>query len=93
MKMSLQEQLRQLEMDGLCVIEEIVPSEKVDAIRAQLAKTRALGHCIGVQGVSNLKQVLNATQSFAPYLAAPYFRHRRSVLWPLCSHFMHGLRH
>lgn len=62
----------------------MIPASEVDDIRlrvvaaqqahhaeaeVELAKTRARGHHIGVPGVGLLKQVLNATQCFAPYLA------------------------
>lgn len=82
--MSITEQLRQLQVDGLCVVENVIPANKVDAIRddivavqrahaaraeAELAKTRARGHRIGVTGVGNFKQVINESQSIAPYLA------------------------
>ena len=69
---------------GYCVIPAVIPANEVAAIReqvveaqqlhhaeaiAELAKTRARGHRVGVEGVSLLKQVINATQCFAPYLA------------------------
>ena len=69
---------------GYCIVEDVIPENKVHDIRqrvvaaqqahhaeaeAELAKTRARGHRIGVPGVGLLKQALNATQCFAPYLA------------------------
>ena len=82
--MSLEETLRRLEIDGFCVLEGIIPDDKVDDIResviaaqvahsqradAQFAKIRARGHRIGVKGVGALRGVINETQTFAPYLA------------------------
>ncbi|WP_417374723.1 phytanoyl-CoA dioxygenase family protein [Gimesia maris] len=75
-----------LKQDGYCVVENVIPPSKIDSIReevvaAQLAhheeaereleKTRARGHRIGVIGVGLLKQVINTTQCFTPYLADP----------------------
>jgi len=69
---------------GYCIVENVIPASEVDDIRlrvvaaqqahhaeaeAELVKTRARAHRIGVPGVDLLKQVLNATQCFAPYLA------------------------
>ena len=74
----------QIEREGYCVVEGVIPADKVEAIRsevmaaqrahneeaeAELAKTRSRGHRIGTPGVAVLKQVINATQCFAPYLA------------------------
>jgi ectoine hydroxylase-related dioxygenase (phytanoyl-CoA dioxygenase family) len=84
--MSVQNQRRQLNQDGFCVLPNIIPADQVGAIcqdivniqqthnanaEAELAKTRARGHRVGAQGVSNLRQIINHTQSFVPYLAAP----------------------
>ena len=79
----LTENLRRLKMDGFCVLEDIIPADQVDAVRedvvqtqathhrkaeGELTKTRARGHRIGARGVANLKQIINETQSFVPYL-------------------------
>ena len=73
-----------IQHNGYCIVEDVIPANDVDDIRlrvvaaqqahhaeaeAELAKTRARGHRIGVPGVGLLKQVLNATQCFAPCLA------------------------
>ena len=75
---------RQIERDGLCVVEGLIPAGEVQAINAELlaalegnrersagelAKTRSRGHRIGTPGVAVLKQAINEVQSFAPYLA------------------------
>ena len=83
-KMPVDAIVSQIEETGYCVVEGVIPAEKVGAIRdevvaaqrahneeaeAELAKTRSRGHRIGTPGVAVLKQVINATQCFAPYLA------------------------
>ena len=75
---------RQIERDGFCVVEGVIPAGEVQAINAELlaalesnrersegelAKTRRRGHRIGTSGVAVLKQAINEVQSFAPYLA------------------------
>ena len=82
--MALADRLRQFEMNGFCVIRNVVPPDVVDNIResvarvqaehsseseAALANTRSRGHRVGNRGVGSLRQVINYTQSFAPYLA------------------------
>ena len=74
----------QIKQEGYCVVDGVIPPDQIDEIRtavvaaqrarhreaeAELAKTRARGHRVGVEGVALLKQAINATQSFAPYLA------------------------
>ena len=76
--------LHQLKMDGFCVVEGVIPDDKIDAVRdsvveaqaahheraeAELAKIRGRGHRVGVTGVANMRGVINETQTFAPYLA------------------------
>ena len=75
---------RQIERDGFCVVEGVIPAGEVQAINAELlaalvgnrersegelAKTRSRGHRIGTPGVAVLKQAINEVQSFASYLA------------------------
>ncbi len=82
--MSVSEKTLQLEMNGFCVIEGVISEDRMDNLRdsvvaaqaahdeksrAKMEKTRARGHRIGVKGVGNLNQVINHTQTFAPYLA------------------------
>lgn len=81
---SVEETLRRLKMDGFCVIGGIIPDDKIAEVRnsivaaqaahhekseAEKAKTRAREHRIGAKGVGSLKQIINVTQAFAPYLA------------------------
>jgi ectoine hydroxylase-related dioxygenase (phytanoyl-CoA dioxygenase family) len=83
-KMPLEAIVSKIEQEGYCVVDGVIPADKVEAIRsevvaaqrahneeaeAELAKTRSRGHRIGNPGVAVLKQVINATQCFAPFLA------------------------
>ena len=71
---------------GYCVVPGVIPPGAVGRVRgevvaaqranheqaaAELAKTRSRGHRIGSPGVDNMRQVINATQCFAPHLADP----------------------
>lgn len=73
-----------IERDGFCIVDGIIPSGEVAAIRTEVARvqerhhaeserqkeaTRARGHRIGARGVGSMRQVINATQVFAKYLA------------------------
>ncbi len=73
-----------IKKDGYSIVEGVIPADAVDNIRrevvaaqqahheeaeAELAKIRARGHRVGAAGVGVLKQAINATQCFAPYLA------------------------
>ena len=76
--------VRQIKMNGFSVIDGVIPENKVDGVReevvrlqkehdaefrARQAATRSRGHRIGAEGVGVLKQAINYTQTFAPYLA------------------------
>ena len=76
--------VRAMGRSGYCVVPEVIPAAKVGQVRqevvaaqraqrqaaaAELARTRSRGHRVGAAGVDNLRQVINATQCFAPYLA------------------------
>ncbi len=67
-----------------CVVENVIPPSELPEIRrqlvvaqqlhneeseAELAKTHAKGIRVGTQGVGLLKQMVNATRCFTPYLA------------------------
>jgi ectoine hydroxylase-related dioxygenase (phytanoyl-CoA dioxygenase family) len=71
---------------GYTVVPDVIPASELASIRdevvaaqrrhhddaeAELARIRARGHRVGAKGVRLLKQVINVTQCFAPYLAAP----------------------
>jgi ectoine hydroxylase-related dioxygenase (phytanoyl-CoA dioxygenase family) len=75
-----------IKKNGYSVVEGVIPAEHAAEIcreivavqrahheeaEAELAKIRARGHRVGVEGVALLKQAINATQCFAPYLADP----------------------
>jgi ectoine hydroxylase-related dioxygenase (phytanoyl-CoA dioxygenase family) len=76
--------VRQIQMSGYAVLENVIPSNVIDEVHEDVVRvqaqhdaesvarqeaTRAKGHRIGAKGVGVLKQVINYTQSFAPYLA------------------------
>jgi len=76
--------VRQIRMSGYAVVPEVIPAAAISEIREDVVRvqsehdaesrarqeaTRARGHRIGAKGVGVLKQVINYTQSFAPYLA------------------------
>ena len=82
--MSTEEKLRHLAIDGFCVVEGVIPADRIDEIResvvdaqaarhekaeAELTRIRARGHRVGARGVANLRGAINETQAFAPYLA------------------------
>ena len=69
---------------GYCIVEDVIPADRTEDVCRQvvaaqqahhaqseeeLARIRARGHRVGVPGVGLLKQAINATQCFAPYLA------------------------
>ena len=77
---------RAIDRSGYCVVPQVIPAAQVGQVRqevvaaqrahrqaaaAELARTRARGHRVGAAGVDNLRQVINATQCFVPYLAEP----------------------
>ena len=83
--MSVSHILEKLKRDGFYVVENVIPEDEVDAVRkavvaaqaqkhaaseAAKAATRAKGHRIGAEGVASLRQVINETQVFAPYMAS-----------------------
>ncbi|MXX14922.1 MAG: phytanoyl-CoA dioxygenase family protein [Gemmatimonadetes bacterium] len=83
--MSVSRILEKLKRDGFYVVENVIPEDEVDTVRqaivaaqaqkhaeseAALAATRAKGHRVGAEGVASLRQVINETQIFAPYLAS-----------------------
>ena len=76
--------VRQIRMSGYAVVPGVIPADGIADIRedvvlrhaehdaesrARQEATRAKGHRIGAEGVGVLKQVINYTQPFAPYLA------------------------
>ncbi len=82
--MKVSEIVSQIIENGYAIIEGVIPADRIGGVcqqlidaqlahhadaEAELVKTRGCGHRIGVQGVGLLKQAINATQCFAPYLA------------------------
>ena len=77
--------LEKLKRDGFYVVENVIPEDGVDAVRqavvaaqarkhaeseVAIAATRAKGHRVGAEGVASLRQVINETQIFTPYMAS-----------------------
>ena len=75
-----------LKLDGFSVIEKVIPSEEVEAVKDSVLRVhteeeeinrrrekeiREKGHRIGAQGVTFSTALINSTQVFARYLADP----------------------
>ena len=73
-----------LQVEGYCIIEEVIPPHKVGGIRdsvfaahkiqaeeadAKAARIHSQGHRLGAAGVRSVVGLLNLDQSFAPHLA------------------------
>ena len=84
-RMNTKRHLAELKMYGFCIVTDVIPAEAINGIcanlvavqaehdqksQAELTRIRARGHRVGARGVGNMKQVINATQSFVPYLAS-----------------------
>ena len=68
--MTVESTLLHLAINGWCVIEEVIPEDKVEAIRESVEKTvETHGTYTGVEGVGTRKGLLAFNQAFAPYLA------------------------
>ena len=62
--------LLHLEINGWCVVDGVIPKDKVDAISESVERTvEAHGTYTGVKGVGTRKGLLAFNQSFASYLA------------------------
>ena len=84
--MELDETLRHLNMDGFCVIDDVIPSDDVDRTRGAVeqavirsrqsseemqTKIRSQGHRVGAVGVASVGGLINHVPSFGEYLADP----------------------
>ena len=84
--MELDETLRRLNMDGFCVIDDVIPSDDVDRTRGAVeqavmrsrqsseemqTKIRSQGHRVGAVGVASVGGLINHVPSFGKYLADP----------------------
>ena len=82
----IERHLARLEVEGFCVIEEVIPAAEVGAVRdavlaavesvaeetlAKAAAVRAQGHRLNALGVQAVPGLLNLDQSAAPWLAEP----------------------
>ncbi len=83
--MALNENLRRLDAEGFCVLRDVISGSELPDIRTalvnvqeaqheqaerELEKIRKKGHRVGAKGVALLKQAINHTQCFAPYVAS-----------------------
>lgn len=83
---TISEVVEALDNHGYCVATDIIPDTQIDHIREEvvsaqhanqkeaaleIAKIRSRGHRVGAPGVDSMRQVINATQSFATYLSDP----------------------
>ena len=70
--MNLDAKLLHLDVDGWCVIPEVIPTDKIGAVRESVeatVATQARGMMSGTEGVASTKGLISFNQSFAPYLA------------------------
>ena len=68
--MTLEEILLHLKVDGWCVIEEVIPKDKVDELRESVAATTAAeGVQGGSKGLGYRPGIIAFNQSFVPYLS------------------------
>lgn len=72
--MSQKNYIEQIKSDGWCLIEDVIPSEKVDAIRDSVYGS-ARQHCDPKQlkelGIAFVPSIINYNQEFAEYLVHP----------------------
>ena len=76
--------LQHLELEGFCIVKNVIPEDKVEAVRDsvitvvdqeskkmadKMATIRGKGHRIGGEGIDNVPQLITHTQTFAPYIA------------------------
>ena len=68
--MNLEQMQQRLAIDGWCVIEDVIPDDKVDAVRQSILAT-VEEHRVADprQHLGKVSGVINHNQSFAPYLA------------------------
>ena len=68
--MNIDEILQRLEIDGWCVVEGVIPEDKVGTVRVEAeAATTAKGVSKTYQGLHSARGILTAIPSFLPYLA------------------------
>ena len=68
--MDIDKTLLQLQIDGFCVVEGVIPSDQVGSARAEAeAATKAEGVSRTYQGLHSARGVLDSVPSFLPYLA------------------------
>lgn len=66
----MEDLLLRMKLDGWCVIEDVIPADKVAGIRASvLATTQKHRNPNAPENIGHLSGLINYDQSFAPYLA------------------------
>ena len=71
----LEEQLLHLKLDGWCVVENVIPADRVDSVRESVAaSTLAHQRADAPAKIGHRTGLINYNQSFAPFLVAPHFR-------------------
>ncbi|MAG35775.1 MAG: phytanoyl-CoA dioxygenase [Dehalococcoidia bacterium] len=65
----VEEKVARLRLDGWCVLEDVIPPDKADAVRASVESTATTHGSVDDRGVATRKGLLAFDQSFAPYLA------------------------
>jgi hypothetical protein len=72
-RMSIEQSVRELRDDGFCLVEDVIPADRIDSVRASLSKTIALERkrsaATTTGGVSFVAGLIGRDQSFAPYVA------------------------
>ncbi len=94
--MNLSETLQRLDMDGFCILRDVIPRDDVEDVRCEVenavienrrrteqmqANVRAGGHRIGATGVASTADLINQVPRFGRYLA------NRSIVGPCESIF------
>jgi hypothetical protein len=70
---NLEDAVRHVQVDGWCVVEEIIPVDKVDAVRESVEATVAVYRRPDApEGIGFVPGVISVNQSFAPYVADRY---------------------
>ena len=70
--MDLQTALRYMKINGWCLLEGIIPADKVDAVRNSVeAAVSAHQSATAPDGIGHVPGLVRFEQSFAPYLAHP----------------------
>jgi hypothetical protein len=71
--MHMSEYLTRMQLDGWCVVENVIPADEVAAVRSGiLAATAQHRNLQAPKNIGHVSGVINYDQSVAPYLAEPH---------------------